>query len=187
MSATALHDVPAQPTTYPHTALSSPYRLTMTNYAEIATECDVAFSGDLVHPELGVVGHVYYDGTGGGTKFQPIDDTRYSIDDLQEFADHCTERGRPVGSIAAIECVVDLMVMEAHTQELVTQAKRNDNSVMRLVATDVEHIGLSTNSSHAGRGITFARSARLTAARVLAKGQPELRPEQRWELFTGRG
>jgi hypothetical protein len=159
----------------------------VTNYAEIATECDVTFSGNVVHPELGVVGHAYNDGTSGGTKFQPTDATRYSIDDLQEFADHCTERGRTVGSIAAIECVLDLMVMEAQTQALVTQAKRNDNSVMRLVATDVEHIGTEYEQLACWPRITFARSARLTAAQALAKGQPRLRPEQRWELFTGRG
>jgi hypothetical protein len=57
---------------------------------------------------------------------------------------------------------------------------------MRLVATDVEHIGTEYEQLACWPRITFARDARLDAAQVLAKGQP-LRPEQRWELFTGRG
>jgi hypothetical protein len=56
-----------------HTDIEAPYKLDIQGLGQLETGRGVAYSAELVHPELGVVGRIANEGCGGPTMFHTYD------------------------------------------------------------------------------------------------------------------
>lgn len=176
-----------QSVSYPHTNSTAPYRMIVTNLKSVPTndDDDELVAADLVHPQLGTVGHIYDLGIGSGLKFAPAG-TGFGINELQEFAERCTERGRSLGDgFTPIETLLNLLLIEHGFDVLVTAMIRaGRQSLVRLI-DDAEPSIRDYQEVVPWPTVLFDRRDRVRAARELAALYPNPRPGQSWELWTG--
>lgn len=173
------------PVLLPHTELQAPYRLSVTDVRTASADDDI-LAGDLAHPELGVVGHLYTT-YGGGPKFAPADTSVFGIADLQAFAEQCTERGRSLRDAASpIETVLNLVLIEhdfnGHVRAMIRAGRQ---SLIRLV-DDADPALRTYEQVVTWSRVLFEHRDRTQAAAALRQHIPDLPSTQRWQLWTGQ-
>jgi hypothetical protein len=177
----------SQSVSYPHTDFAAPYRLVVTNLKSVPTndEGGGLVAADLVHPQLGTVGHIYDSGSGSGPKFVPAS-AGFGVNELQEFAERCTERGRSLGDgFTPIESLLNLLLIEHGFDALVTAMIRaGRQSLVRLI-DDTEPSIRDYQEVVPWPTVLFDRRYRMRAARELVALYPNPQPGQVWELWTG--
>lgn len=133
----------------PHTGLDVPYRLTVRNYADVRTSCGVAFAADVMHPELGRVGDLANQGSGGPTEFIPTDPTLFEPAAMEQFVERC----RQGGSAVSEGLVFDYLITEAEMCEAVTTMRRDGLTIVR------EHQGPEVELPSIGSVMAYPRLA----------------------------
>lgn len=173
-----------------HTDVEAPYLLDAQGFNQLETGRGVAYSAELVHPTLGVVGRIANAGVGGDTEFYPYDYDRFSGRDLETFAAQCTQDGEPLGPhFYGVSRLLDAVINEADFAEHVATMRKNGLFLVRSFEPRTEHNhgpwrGLTSFSY---RSIMHTPKQRQHIVQDLAE-----RPEYRlakgayWQMFNGR-
>lgn len=180
---------PSALTRWVHTGVQAPHTFEVTGFTMLETGRGVAYSGELVHPSLGVVGRISNEGNGGPTSFYSYDFTRYSERDLRVFLAGCFQDGEPMDDgPVGLETLLDEIINEAECKDLVAEMRRKSQFLVRAY----EPRTASNYGSYRGPVLPFVSPAlrRDARERLAAKldGMPDFRlePGQTWQMFNGQ-
>jgi hypothetical protein len=104
----------------------------VTGFDDLDTGRGIAYSAELVHPELGVVGRIANEGCGGPTTFYSDNRARFGEDHLELFLGQCRQDGEPmdIGHFG-VETLLDAIIDEAETVETVAEMRRKGQFLVR--------------------------------------------------------
>jgi hypothetical protein len=172
-----------------HTGIDAPHELDVQGFNQLDTGRGIAYSAELVHPTLGVVGRIANLGDGGDTEFHSYGNTRFSWRDLESFAAQCTQDGVPLGlHYAAVVRLLDAAIDEAEYAEQVTIMRLDGLFLVRSFEPRTEHNhGTFRGAALSYKAVMLRRTHRQRIAEKLAQ-QPELRliSGAYWQMFNGR-
>ncbi|WP_370973634.1 hypothetical protein [Amycolatopsis sp. cg9] len=172
---------------WPHTGIEAPYAFTVSGFNELETGRGVAYSAELVHPELGVVGRIANEGCGGPTTFYAYDHTRFGDRQLEQFLQRSLQDGEPMDTgFMGMETVLDEIINESETAQLVAEMRTKGQFLVRsYLSREAASWGpyrgapLMWNRIIARRADRERLAAKLTAdARGLDEGAS-------WQMFNG--
>ncbi|ONI88095.1 hypothetical protein ALI22I_20365 [Saccharothrix sp. ALI-22-I] len=182
---------------WPQTGLEAPFLFTAAGIEyERMPDQRVAFTANLVHPDLDIVGTIRNAGTGGPTWFKAADHNRFSDLDLEWFATQCRLGGEPLPGAEPIAILLGLVLDETEA-EIVTALKA---ATMRTLDGLMIRTFTPYHTETAGTpdcGEVLLLKNWLTAGMaprnrpVIAEGL-ELEPRYRrpddaiWQMFNGR-
>jgi len=171
-----------------HTGIAAPYVLSARRYSELEVSRGVAFTAEMVHPRLGVVGGIESRGEGGPAWFFPYDRRVFGMPDLETFVAQCRQDDEPLGvGGAAVEILLDRMLDEAmYTEQVVAMRRSGTGFLVRSFQPRTEtnygpHRGAVLNC---GR-VVLGRPEREAFARQAESTPHRLRPDAHWEMFNG--
>ncbi|MEU7480501.1 hypothetical protein AB0A63_31300 [Lentzea sp. NPDC042327] len=172
---------------WPHTGIDAPYAFTINGFNELETGRGVAYSAELVHPELGVVGRIANEGRSGPTTFHSYDHTRFGDRQLEQFLQRSLQDGEPMDTgFTGMETVLDEIINESETAQLVAEMRAKNQFLVRAYLSRKAASGgpyrgapLIWDRIIAHRADREPLAARLTAdARGLDEGAS-------WQMFNG--
>lgn len=141
-----------------HTGIDAPYSFTITGFNELETHRGVAYSAELVHPDLGVVGRIANTGCGGSTTFDAYDRARFGAQQLEQFLTRSLQDGEPMDTAdLGMETLLDEIINEAETVRFVAEMRTKGLFLVRSY--------LSREAASWGP----ARGAPLTYTRIVAR------------------
>lgn len=173
-------------TSWIHTGIDAPYLLRATAVSEVEHDRGVAYSAELVHPELGIVGTISNRGCGDATRFDAHDDDTFSSRDLEQFLQQCLHDGEPIGA-DDLELLLDEIIDETETAEHVAEARRAGLFLVRAYRP-------RTSGGHPYRGypLRWTRIALSRAAREALAARLDATPgssvhgtKAYWQMFNG--
>lgn len=173
-----------------HTDVEAPYLLDAQGFNQLETGRGIAYSAELVHPTLGVVGRIANTGVGGDTEFYPYDYDRFSVRDLEAFAAQCTQDEEPLEShFDGVSRLLDAVINEADFAEHVATMRKDGLFLVRSFEprTENNHGPWRGLTSFSYRSIMLSPKQRQRIVQDLAE-----RPEYRladgayWQMFNGR-
>lgn len=171
-----------------HTGIDAPLTFTITGVNEVQTNRGVAYSTELVHPSLGVVGRIANEGCGGPTTFDPYDHTRFGERELQELLERSLQDGEPMKTDNwGLETLLDEIIYEAETTQLVTEMRARDRFLIRsYLSREAASWGPSRGAPGTYDRIVTQRAGRERLAAALAADPAETLVEGAyWQMFTG--
>ncbi|RAS59464.1 hypothetical protein C8D87_11476 [Lentzea atacamensis] len=167
-----------------HTNIEAPYRFTIKDLSYVPSPDGVAFSAELVHPTLGVVGLIFNEGRGGATTFDTYDRSRFDARELEKFLAASVQDGQPMATgFSGIEALLDGIVSEAEYDDAVDTMRRERQGLIRSFEADNSRV-------YRGAPIAFTRplvtrADREQAAAELADSEDRLAENAHWQLFNG--
>lgn len=171
-----------------HTGIDAPIAFAITGFSELETACGVAYSAELVHPELGVVGRIVNEGFGGPTTFRPYNPARFGEGQLERILEHSLQDGEPMdtGSLG-MERLLDEIIDEAETAQYVTEMRAKGHFLVRsYLPRAAASWGPHRGAPHVYTRILARRADRERLAAKLAADQAEHLDEGAyWQMFTG--
>ncbi|CAL9677542.1 hypothetical protein SUDANB95_07867 (plasmid) [Actinosynnema sp. ALI-1.44] len=188
MKTTGTEKIGTKLTLWPHTGIEAPFKFTSRNYKGMETSRGVAYTADLVHPELGVVGTVENRGDGGGTWFYHSDRKVFSQQDFAQFAAQCREDGEPLHEAVAVEHVLDMVIEETETEELVRTMRARGGVLVRTYEPRTEtNYGPYRGAALLYKTIAWAPQDRAERVKRLNEN-PDTRARDgaHWQMFNGR-
>ncbi|MGW4528863.1 hypothetical protein [Amycolatopsis sp. NPDC004378] len=171
-----------------HTGIDAPYAFTISGFNELETGRGVAYSAELIHPDLGVVGRIANEGCGGPTMFYAYDHTRFGNRQLEQFLQHSRQDGEPLADrVEGMETLLDEIINEAETARLVTEMRAHDQFLVR------SYLPRTAASWGPYRGAPLAYTRIVTrrdgreqlAARLAADPAERLDEGAYWQMFNG--
>ncbi|MFS8102701.1 hypothetical protein LFM09_36790 [Lentzea alba] len=113
-----------------HTGIRAPYSFSISGLATAEHDRGVAFSAELVHPELGVVGRITNRGCGDDTEFTAHDDTSFGDRELKQFLQQCQQDNEPMFA-DVLHVLLEEIIYEAETAGIVANALRGNQLPVR--------------------------------------------------------
>ncbi|WP_249124145.1 hypothetical protein [Saccharopolyspora erythraea] len=175
-------------TRWVHTNIEAPYPFSVTGFNQLSTGRGVAFSAELVHPNLGVVGCIANGGYGGSTTFSPYDHTRFGKRNLEEFLRRCRQDGQPMDTgPVGMETLLNEIVNETETAGIVADMRATSQFVVRSRRPrETASSGPRRGAPLVYRGILLRRTDREDLAAELARDPAERLPAGAyWQMFDG--
>ncbi|MCI2421127.1 hypothetical protein MOQ72_27155 [Saccharopolyspora sp. K220] len=171
-----------------HTGIEGPHQFGIRGFNELETGRGVAYTAELIHPELGVVGRIANEGRGGPTTFSPYDYARFSDRDLEEFLGQSRQDGEPMdtGPVGK-ETLLDEIINEAETASIVATMRRDGQFVVRsYLPREAASYGPHRGAPLVYPQIVLRRAAREHLADELARmPQHRLDDGASWQMFDG--
>jgi len=175
-------------TRWVHTGIEAPYSFTVTGFNQLDTGRGVAYSAELVHPDLGVVGRIANEGCGGPTTFHAYDRTRFGDRHLEQFLQRSVQDGEPMATgFPGLERLLDEIITEAETNQLVDEMRAKGQFLVRsCLPREAASWGPQHGAPLAYTRILTRRGDRDRLAAKLADDPPEHLDEGAyWQMFTG--
>lgn len=174
---------------WPHTGIEAPHAFTVRGYKDLETRCGVAFSAELVHPDLGPVGFIENEGHGGPTTFYPHDHARYGNRQLEQFIQRSLQDGEPMADgVLPMETLLDEIVNEVETAGFVAEMRTEGQFLIRsyLPPAPDSRCGAYRDAPHIyTRIITRRRQRELLAARLADDPAERLADRAHWQMYNG--
>ena len=171
-----------------HTGIEAPYTFTVTGFNQLDTGRGIAYSAELVHPDLGVVGRIANEGRGGPTTFSSYHRARFGEDHLELFLRQCRQDGEPMDTgHYGMETLLDAIIDEAETTETVAEMRRKGRFLVRsYLPRQAAPWGPHRGAPLANTRILLLREARERLAARLARMPAErLEDGACWQMFDG--
>jgi hypothetical protein len=168
-----------------HTDIEAPYKLDIQGLGQLETGRGVAYSAELVHPELGVVGRIANEGCGGPTMFHTYDRKKFAQRDLELFVEKCRLAGEPMETgFAGVETLLEDVITEAECAE--NEALMRKEGLFLVRSHTKRSWGIHRGPVLAFTKVVFDREGREALGTTLA-AEPEnrLAVGESWQFFTG--
>lgn len=185
MTNTTAHDPaePAQLVHWPHSGIDAPTTLAYRLCASSQDARDSDFAVELHHPELGHIGWVCAEGTGGAAMFVPSDHERFSRRDMARYVEQCLGDGKPLG---LEERLLDAVLYEQNTAQTVDAMRRNNTTLVREFTEFPGGGGIRGDVAELHR-IAIMREDRELRAKILDESPRTRRAfGGDWQIYNGR-
>ena len=178
---------------WPHTGIEAPTTLTLRKYKEMDTTDGYAFTGEVVHPALGMVGWIENRGHGDGTTFTPATD-RFTHRDMIDFIAQCREDGRSLaphgGDVRAVvdrEGFLDAVRVEYLSAKAAQNMRHRNETLLRGYSPATVYDATAWRGDLLGYpGILLSPAERRQAAdQLAAEAATRLRLGEHWQMFSG--
>jgi hypothetical protein len=171
---------------WPHTGVLAPSLLQARGIQQGLTSRGVAYTAELIHPELGPLGSIVNNGDGGATRFDPADKNRFGHRDLERFAEQCRQDGEPLSVGESGTRLLEATLDEAEYTSRVDKMRATGGFLIRYY----DPSGPGHDGWGRGPAILFPRPALFPGRRhQLAKRAaqlPHVVPENAvWQMFNG--
>lgn len=173
---------------WPHTGIEAPYRFTITGLTESQTNCGVAYSTELFHPDLGSVGLIANEGFGGPTTFYPHDELRFGERQLKKFLECTLQDEEPMNTgPAGLEFLLDDIITESETDRVVSEMRTRDLFLVRsFLSRDAASWGPQRGEPLPySRILTRRDDRKRLAAKLAADPATRLDKGCYWQMFNG--
>ncbi|MFI6031591.1 hypothetical protein [Amycolatopsis magusensis] len=173
---------------WPHTGIDAPLAFTITGFKELETGRGVAYSAELVHPDLGVVGRIANEGCGGATTFHPYDYARFGERQLEQILQRSLQDSEPMDTgFLGMETLLDEIINETETAQLVTTMRTKHQFLVRsYLPREAASWGPDRGAPGAYTRIIARRADReRLAAKLAADPAEHLDEGAYWQMFTG--
>lgn len=173
-------------TRWVHTGIDAPDTFVVTGFNQVDTGRGIAYSAELVHPELGVVGRIANEGCGGPTTFIGYNRARFGEDHLALLLRQCRQDGEPMDTgHFGVETLLDAIIDEAETAETVAEMRTNGRFLVRsYLPRQAAPWGPHRGAPLANTRILLRRDARERLAARLARMPAErLEDGAYWQMF----
>ncbi|ONI88099.1 hypothetical protein ALI22I_20385 [Saccharothrix sp. ALI-22-I] len=189
-----MNDLSTQPeqslVRWPHTGIQAPYLLTAQRTGTFEMSRGAAFTADLVHPGLEVVGTLENRGDDCGTWFFPQDRAVFSQQDLERFAVQCLEDGESLSEVASVasEFLLDMVVEESEVEALVAEMRKRNGFLVRVYEPRTAgNCGPLRGEVLLYQNIVWSpRDRAAFVERLNANPDNHVAEGAYWEMFTGR-
>jgi hypothetical protein len=178
---------------WPHTGIEAPTALTLRQYKEMDTTDGYAFSGEVVHPALGMVGWIENRGHGDGTTFTSATD-QFTARDMIDFVAQCRQDGRLLsphgGDVRAIvdrEGFLDSLRVEYLSAKAVQGMRHRNETLLRGYAPATEEDATPWRGDLLGYPSVLLSPAerQLAADHLAGEAATRLPSGWHWQVFTG--